>query len=109
MANLFDTAIGDIKNNRNRGAWILGLIIMAFILLRPMLFLSNGFFDFLRRLFYTGYNSTTIILWGIWGLLIGAIYGAWVASKRYNLERKWICIPAGGLIFYIMVLYLIHA
>jgi hypothetical protein len=96
------------RTSRNGGKWSIGIIIMIFLLFKPVLILSTNFFLSLDRLFYTGGILPLKVLWAILGVLVGAIYGAWVAKKKYGLEAKWVWFPIGSLTLFIAIFLLIN-
>ena len=92
---------------KNKGCVIAIIaIILVAIIIKPSLVLSFNFFLFLHKLFYTSGVVPFEVLFTIFGLFAGAVCGAWVARRRYNLAAKWVWYPIGGLTLFLLVFLL---
>jgi MFS-type transporter involved in bile tolerance (Atg22 family) len=96
-------------NVKKRSGWLTVLvIILVLIILKPALILSFNIFLFLHKLLYGGTTIPFEVWWTVLGLLTGAVCGAWVAKRRYNLAVKWVWYPAGGLALFVLIFFLVN-
>ncbi|TKK71528.1 hypothetical protein FC093_00435 [Ilyomonas limi] len=98
------------KNNSGCSLLLLVIIAAAFVYYYRA---TVGSYSFKAILFVDNLVKLTdaispLILWGILGLLIGAIYGSFVAWKKYKLHVTVNLIPIGIFILFVTILYKVN-
>lgn len=96
------------KVKSRTGAITTVIIVVLIFILKPLLVLGYNVFLFLHKLFYSGTAVSFEVWWTITGLLVGAVFGAWIARRKYNLATKWVWYPAGGLAFFVLIFFMIN-
>jgi hypothetical protein len=97
-----------MKNNSGSCLIIAIIIIVAIVFLRKWISkLCVNFFIRVDNMLNANESISPIIMWGLFGLLIGATIGALVVAKKYRLKTIW-RIPAFAILlgFLIMLLSL---
>lgn len=99
-----------IQNNagdrKKKSYAILGIGFFLFLALIHNLVgaFSINFFTTLDNTLKISEQISPIVMWGILGLLIGAVVGSLVIWKKYNLEFKWNFISIGVLTLFVFTL-----
>src|SRR5207237_7851322 len=65
-------------------------------------------FHFTDNLLKLSANISPVICWGLPGLLVGSIYGSFVAWKKYKLNAAAYLAPIGISILLLAILYVIN-
>ena len=86
------------------------LVLFAFILyvLRGFLGrISSFLFVPVDKLLFISHSISPVIMWMLFGLLVGLVYGSFIAIKKYKLDFKLLGYPIGILFFIIALVLLI--
>ena len=86
------------------------LVLFAFILyvLRGFLGrISSFLFVPVDKLLFISHSISPVIMWMLFGLLVGLVYGSFIAIKKYKLDFKLLGYPFGILIFTIALILLV--
>lgn len=95
------------SNKGSGSGWFVLLLLVAIYWLRKYpLVATMNVFTFMDGLSFLGNDISPIVCWMFMGILIGLVYGAWVACKKYNLSKQliWITLGASFLVFVILFL-----
>lgn len=100
-----------MKNEDNSGCMIIGGalfgIAIAYYLVKEYLWqLAAWFFMPMDRLLFISEHIPPALIWTLFGLLIGAIYGTWVAIRKYQLEYTLLIYPVTALLVTIAIISL---
>ena len=90
------------------GFW--GIIVIAVVIyfLRDFLGgLSSLFFVPIDRILFISESIPPVVMWIIFGSLIGIIYGSFVGIKKYKLDFKLLIYPVGLLVVTISIIMLV--
>jgi len=68
--------------------WIIWLGIMVYLFREMLGMVSVGFVVFTDRLLNMSDSFNPVWMWAIFGLLLGAIYGSLVATRKFKLDGK---------------------
>lgn len=99
-------------NTINKNSGCSGLVVVLLLLALAYVFRSAlGMYSartvfFLDHLLQIGSVNSPVIFWGLLGLLVGSIYGSFVAWKKYKLNATINLIPVGVLVLVAAILYL---
>lgn len=52
------------------------------------------------------YNGNPLIIWAVFGVLLGAVYGGIITYKKFRLKVKYALMPAGFSIFIFALLFI---
>lgn len=96
------------ESNKGSGLFVLILLAVIYWLRKYPLIASLNVFTFMDGLSFLGYEISPIVCWMFMGLFIGLVYGAWVACKKYNLNRQIIWITAGVSVLVFVILFLVN-
>jgi len=104
-------ALATTAKKSSGGIWLF-LVILFFVLsfaFKEALG-SYGFkaFLFLDNLVKLSATASPFIFWGILGLFTGAIYGSFVAWKKYKLHAAVNLIPVGILVLFVAIMYIVN-
>lgn len=82
-------------NEKRNPIWFIigGIALMIYILRIPLGILSYVFFSYFDNLFNFDDNWPPVLSWILTGLLAGLVLGAFVAVKKYKLEKRHYLIP----------------
>ncbi len=83
-------------------------ILFVWILHNYCSILAINIFLFFDNLFQFGPVGSPLILWSLFGLLVGAIYGAIIAWKKYTLDFKLNLIPITLILLFGILLFLLN-
>jgi uncharacterized membrane protein len=81
------------------------LLALTFVFRKALGEHSFSAFQFTDSLLQTGASIPPVVSWGILGLLVGAIYGSFVAWRKYKLHGVVNLIPIEIFIMIIAILY----
>lgn len=103
-----NVAANTSKNNSGCASLLLILLLLAIIYVfkAQLGMYSTKVFHFSDALLQLSSGITPIIGWSLLGLLIGSIYGSFVAWKKYKLNAGVNLIPIGVLVLLLTILYL---
>lgn len=87
---------------------VLLLLALAYVFREPLGTYSAGIFLFTDHLLQLGSSISPVVSWGVLGLLVGSIYGSFVAWKKYKLHATINLLPLGILLLILAVLYLVN-
>lgn len=87
----------------------IGILLGIIIFHRFLSIVSLNIFLFLDNFLELSANIHPAILWGFLGLLVGLIYGAIVAWKKFTIDFKLILLPVGLLMLVSILFLLINA
>ncbi len=68
--------------------WIIWFGILVYLFREILGFISVRFIVFTDRLLNMSDSFSPVLMWALLGLLLGAIYGSLVATRRYKLDGK---------------------
>jgi len=93
----------------NNGFWLIigvGALVLILILNKALGALSYNFFVAGDNFFKLSEHIPPFVMWGVGGILIGAIIGSIVVCIKYKLALKWLAPPIAGsiLIFTVFLL-----
>lgn len=80
-------------------------LLLAIIFNRYFSIIAINTFLFFDNILNVSQSISPFILWGILGLLVGTVYGTFVAWKKYTLDFKLNLIP---IIFLFQILFLLY-
>lgn len=87
---------------------LLALIIFFVYVLRNFLGrVSSFFFVPIDSLLFISHSIPPVIMWMLFGLLIGIIYGSFIAIKKYKLDFKLLVYPIGVLVIILGLISLV--
>ena len=87
---------------------LLALIIFFVYVLRNFLGRVSAFFFIpIDSFLFISHSIPPVIMWMFFGLLIGIIYGSFIAIKKYKLDLKLIIYPIGIFIITLSLILLI--
>jgi hypothetical protein len=79
--------------------YLLGIVLGVYLiywftvlLIRVIVFLGYNWLFFLDNLLMIG-NFNPVVIWGLFGLFIGSIFGVIIAVKKYKLSKTLILYP----------------
>jgi len=84
------------------------LLALAYVFKNMLGAYSHAAFLFTDNLLQLGTAVSPVVGWSVLGLLVGSIYGSFVAWKKYKLSATISLIPIGVLILFIAMLYLVN-
>lgn len=82
------------------------VIIIPVVLRKPLSIAGMNFFIFFDKLLSFGSGSSIMIGWILFGLFIGAVYGSWVAFRKYRLKAGTVLAPVAVACVFILILFL---
>jgi len=87
---------------------LLGLIIFFVYVLRNFLGRVSAFFFVpIDSLLFISQSIPPVVMWMFFGLLIGVVYGSFIAIKKYRLDLKLLVYPIGILVITICLILLV--
>ena len=88
-----------VAAKKNNSSFIIGIIILlVFLLLRDYIgALSINILTIIDHLLNLNARLSPILMWGIMGILLGAVAGSLTVWKKYKLAFKWNFISIGML------------
>ena len=73
---------------------VLALVVFIAYVLRGVLGQVSALFLVpVDRLLFISHSISPVVMWALLGLLIGAVYGSFIAIKKYRLDLKLIAYP----------------
>src|SRR4051794_1145215 len=93
------------------GVWlflIILFVVLTFVFNEALGNFSFKVFLFLDNLVKISDSASPLLLWGMLGLMIGAIYGSFVAWKKYKLDLTVNFIPVGIVLLFIAILFKVN-
>lgn len=83
------------------------IIFFSYVLRRFLGKVSSFFFLPVDRLLFISHGISPVIMWMFFGLLIGIIYGSFIAIKKYRLDFKLLVYPIIILVFMMGLILLV--
>lgn len=91
-------------NNPQKFKYVLiGTVIAMVVLSRVMAPVAYFFFTVGDNLNFT-YTASPYIIWSVFGVFIGAVYGGFVAYKKFRLKFLYVLYPFMALVLLITIL-----
>ncbi|MCF0051612.1 hypothetical protein MUK70_15195 [Dyadobacter chenwenxiniae] len=88
--------------------WPIVLLVVVFSLMSDFLArISSAFFLPVDRLLFISPSISPVTMWAFLGMLLGVVYGSFVAIKKFRLDSKLIVIPVGIAIVMINLMILL--
>ena len=94
--------------------YLLGIVIGVYLiywftvlLIRVIVFLGYNWLFFLDNLLMFG-NFNPVVIWGLFGLFIGSIFGVTIAVKKYKLSKTLILYPTALVLILIGIMCFVN-
>ncbi len=95
--------------SRSKKVILFLLAVIVLIVIRRVLgILSINSFLFLDNLLFLSEGVNVWLMWGLLGLLVGVVTGAWVAFRKYRLSYSAFFLPLAALVFVVAILFLVN-